>query len=504
MPAPSEPDDLPPGDPSGAGSLRPFRVGTSWRDGAGDTLISTHPGDASLVAVIGRASLRDVDDAVAVAHAAFRDSGWRQARPDERATVLRRLAERIDSDGEALARWLMLDSGEPLARSHAIVADAARGFRYHAALCETWQDEVTSRSETALSLTLAEPWGVVAAITSATAPLQAAVRKLAPALAAGNAVILKPSEETPLMALELARLASEAGLPDGLLTVLPGDGPEIGAALVKHPDVRLASFSGTSLTGRSVATTAGNRLIPAVLALGGRSAQLIFDDARLEEALDAVATAAFESRDRGAITGPRLFIQKSVYGRFVDALVLRAKAFTVGLPADPQTRIGPLASRTHQARALRALDVARGEGAKVLAGGKAPDAPALARGCFLLPTVLEGLSRSARLCREEGVGPIVACLPFRDEDDLIAQANDSVQGLAAGIWTADLERGWRIGRALEAGSIWLNAAGPPPWPTAVDGTRSSGPGYEQGLPGLRQYTRTRSVHLGLPARAAKR
>lgn len=504
MPAPSEPDDPIPGGPAGSEPVRPFRVGTRWREGDGEPLRSTHPGDDSLVAIVGRASLHDVDDAVAVAAAAFRDSGWRQARLDERAAVLRRMAERIDGDSEALARGLMRDSGEPLAHSEAIVADAARGFRYHAALCETWQDEVTSRSETALSLTLAEPWGVVAAITSATAPLQAAVRQLAPALAAGNAVILKPSEQTPLMALELARLAAEAGLPDGLVTVLPGDGPEIGAALVKHPDVRLASFSGTRLVGRSVATTAGNRLIPAVLGLGGSSAQLIFDDARLDEALDAVVAAAFESRDRLAVTGPRLFIQKSVYGRFLDALVHRARSLWVGLPADPQTRVGPLVSRTHQARALRAVDVARSEGARVLAGGKVPDAAELARGCFVLPTVLDGIAPGARLCSEEGVGPIVACLPFRDEDDLIAQANDAVPGLAAGIWTTDLERGWRIGRALGAGSIWVNAAGPPPWPAPVGGTRSSGFGYEQGLPGLRQYTRTRSVHLGLPGRAPKR
>ena len=503
MSSPQPPTGTDPRSVRSPDAIWPFRIGSHWHQGDAEPLRSTHPGDASLVAVVARASLHDVDKAVATARTALQDSGWRQTRPAERAEVLRRIAEGIERDSETLAQWLMLDSGTPITRSRLIIEQAAHGFRYYAALCETWQDDVSNRGQTALSLTVADPWGVVTAITPAAAPLLAAVRKLAPALAAGNAILVKPSEQTPLPALELARIAGEAGLPEGILTVLPGDGPEIGAALVKHPDVRLVSFTGTALTGRAVATTAGNRLIPSVLSLEGDTPHIVFDDARFDEALDAVTGTIFEATGWPGSGGPRVFIHKPLLGRFLDALVQRAKSLKVGPPADPQTRVGPLVSGTHQARALKALDIARSEGARILVGGKAPVDETLAQGCYVLPTVIEGLSGNARLCREGGVGPVIVCLPFRDEADLVEQARASVHGLAASLWTADLERGWRVSRALDAGSIWLNAAGPPLWPMTVGGP-PGGVGYEQGLPGLREYSRIRNVHLGLPEQRSTR
>lgn len=478
-------------------TLRRFRIGTEWHTGTDAPIETLNPGNGRPLARVARASLRDVEAAVACADRNWHDAPWRRLQPDARAAVLRRIGDRLLAERDALATLLMRDSGEPIARCPNAVTDAAACFHYYAALCETWQDELTSPRGPEVTMALAEPRGVVTAITPAAAPLLAAVRIVAPALAAGNAVILKPSEQSPLLALELARIASSAGLPDGLLTVLPGDGEEIGAALVKHPDVRMVSFNGPTLIGRDVATTAGNRLIPVALALSGNAPHIVFDDADIDDALDAVCAAVFESSGQSSIAGSRLFLHRPVYGRFVDALVHRARSLRVGLPDDPQTEVGPLASLARLERVRRHVDFARSEGGRVLTGGKSPPEPELADGWFYQPTVIEGLGSSSRTCREEVVGPVLNCLPFKDEADLIRQVNDTIHGIAASVWSADTVRAWRIAREVNAGSVWINAAGPPQWPTAFGDGRSGVAGGEHGLHGLRRYTRIKSLYLGL-------
>ena len=480
-------------------TTKPFQLGPEWRSGRSrdDVITSIYPGDGSIAGVVARARPADVDDAVGVAEGAFRHQPWRKLRPDQRATTLYEIGRRIATEREPLARLQMADSGKPLKECRNMVDNAAYFFRYYAALCETWQNEVTSPRGEYFSMTLAEPFGVIAAITPCNSPIMAEAQKGPPALAAGNAVLLKPSEETPQLALELARIAREAGLPEGLLTALPGYGEDVGAALVKHPGVRMVSFTGGTETGRAIATIAGQRLIPVGLELGGKSPHIVFEDADVEKALAGVMSGIYGSAGQSCVAGTRLFVQKSLYGRFVAELVERTRKVRVGLPDDPKTQMGPLVSRAHRDKVARYVDIARNEGGKVLAGGAIPEDPAFAKGWFYLPTVIEGLPSSARACQEEIFGPVLVCLPFEDEADVIAQGNDTVYGLAAGMWTADYARAWRVARELEAGSVWINTYKQSHIATAFGGFKASGIGREKGYHGLRLYSQVKSIFFGM-------
>jgi acyl-CoA reductase-like NAD-dependent aldehyde dehydrogenase len=477
--------------------VKPFRVGAEWRDGGGKTISSVYAGDGSVIGIVARATARDVDDAVAVAEDAFRNSPWRKLRPDVRANTLYEIGRRIAVEREPLAHLQMLDSGKPMKECQHMVDNAAYFFRYYAALCETWQNEVTSPRGEYFSMSLAEPFGVVAAITPWNSPIMAEAQKVAPALAAGNAVILKPSEETPQLALELARICSEAGLPEGLLTVLPGYGEDVGTALVNHPGVRMVSFTGGTDTGRTIAKVAGGRLIPVGLELGGKSPHIVFDNADFDKALAGVVSGIFGSAGQSCVAGTRLFVQKPLYERFVAALAERARTLRVGLPDDPATQMGPLVSRAHRDRVAGYVDLARQEGGRVLAGGGIPLEPELGKGWFYQPTVIEGLPNTARACQEEIFGPVIVCLPFEDEIDVIAQANGTVFGLAAGMWTADYARAWRVARELEAGSVWINTYKQSHIATAFGGFKASGIGREKGYHGLRLYSQVKSVFFGM-------
>lgn len=478
-------------------TVKPFRIGAELRDGGGQTIRSIYAGDGSVIGTVARATPRDVDDAVLVAEQAFRTSPWRKLRPDQRATTLYEIGRRIAVERDALAHLQMLDSGKPLKECQNMVDNAAYFFRYYAALCETWQNEVTSPRGEYFSMSLAEPYGVIAAITPWNSPIMAEAQKVAPALAAGNAVLLKPSEETPQLALELARICSEAGLPEGLLTVLPGYGEDVGAALVKHPGVRMVSFTGGTETGRVIGAMAGQRLIPVGLELGGKSPHIVFEDADFDKAVAGVASGIYGSAGQSCVAGTRLFVQKSLYGRFMDALIERTKSVRVGLPHDPKTQMGPLVSRAHRDKVAGYVDLARSEGGRVLVGGGIPDDPALAKGWFYQPTVIEGLANTARACQEEIFGPVLVCLPFEDEADVIAQGNGTVYGLAAGMWTGDYARAWRVARELEAGSVWINTYKQSHIATAFGGFKASGVGREKGLHGLRLYSQVKSVFFGM-------
>lgn len=480
-------------------TAKPFRVGADWRGTTNpdDTINSINPADGSVAGIVARARAQDVDDAVQVAEDAFRRQPWRKLRPDQRATTLYEIGRRVLAEREALARLQMLDSGKPLKECQNMVDNAAYFFRYYAALCETWQNEVTSPRGEYFSLSLAEPYGVVAAITPWNSPIMAEAQKVAPALAAGNSVVLKPSEETPQLALELARLCAEAGLPEGLLTALPGYGEDVGAALVKHPGVRMVSFTGGTETGRAIATVAGQRLIPVGLELGGKSPHIVFEDADFEKALAGVMSGIYGSAGQSCVAGTRLFVQKSLYPRFVAELVERTRKVRVGMPDDPKTQMGPLVSLAHRRRVAGYVDIARAEGGRVLVGGAIPSDPALTKGAFFEPTVIEGLPNTARACQEEIFGPVLVCLPFEDEADVIAQGNGTTYGLAAGMWTADYARAWRVARELEAGSVWINTYKQSHIATAFGGFKASGIGREKGYHGLRLYSQVKSVFFGM-------
>jgi len=322
-------------------------------------------------------------------------------------------------------------------------------------------------------------------------------QKVAPALAAGNAVILKPSELTSSPALELGRIALEAGLPAGVLNILPGTGATAGAALVAHPGVQMVSFTGGAASGRRIASAAAEKLMPLALELGGKSPHIVFADADIEAAVDAVAGGIYEGSGQSCVAGSRLFVQQDVQERVIGMLLDKARSIRVDMPEAAGAQMGPIASFVQRDRIARMVDSARDNGASILAGGGAPANARLNSGAFYLPTVISGIDNSAPIAQQEIFGPVLCVLPFRDEDDVVAQANDSVYGLAAGIWSADYKRAWRVARAIDTGTIWINTYKQLSIATPFGGFKESGYGREKGITGMRLYQQAKGVYFGL-------
>ncbi len=481
----------------GASTPRKILVGGEWRPGGGPLYATTYPADGSVNAELRAADADDADAAARAADAAFRAGGWSGLKPHERARVLHRVAELIRARHEDLAQLQRRDNGKPIAETRALVASAANTFQFFAAAAEVMEDEITPSRGDYLTMSLHEPLGVVAAITPWNSPIASEAQKLAPALAAGNAVILKPAELTPLIALELGRILEEAGVPPGVVSVLPGRGSVVGEALVRHPLVRKVSFTGGTATGRRIAALAAEKLMPVSLELGGKSPNVVFDDADIAHAVAGVLFGIFSSSGESCIAGSRLFVQRGIHDAFVDRLVDAAEALRVGDPADPATQMGPLISEDHRRRVAGYVAAGLAEGGELLTGGRAPEGPPFDRGWYYLPTVVAGLDNRARMCREEIFGPVVAVLPFVDEDDLVAQANESVYGLAAGIWTADYRRALRVARRLEAGTVWINTYKQFSISTPFGGVKESGLGREKGRLGIRAYMTQKSLYWGL-------
>ena len=471
-------------------------IGSEVRTDSDETIPSTNPADGTVNHHVLAATPRHVDHAVRVATRAATDKAWRTMAPHARARVLHRIGDLVEAKAELLATVQMRENGKVFAECLAQASAAAGVFRYFAAVCEVTGSEVTPPRGPYLSLVVHEPYGVVGALTPWNSPLTMEAQKVAPALAAGNAVILKPSETTPTTALELASIALEAGLPPGLLNVLPGRG-DVGAAVVAHPGVRMVSFTGGTATGRAVAGAAAERLVPAALELGGKSPHIVFGDADLARAVAAVVGGIFEGSGQSCVAGSRLFVERTVYDDVVGAVVARARSLRVDLPDAPGADMGPLASFSHRRRVEAAVGQAVDEGGSILAGGARPAADRLRSGAFFEPTVIAGLANTARTCQDEIFGPVLCVLPFDGEDDVVRQANDSVYGLACGIWTADHGRAWRVARAVDAGSVWINTYRQLSISTPFGGFKESGIGREKGVSGLRLYQQSKSVYLGL-------
>jgi betaine-aldehyde dehydrogenase len=487
---------MPPGTPDD--TPRPLLIGGEFRPGRGTVpLDSINPATGQLNHRVAAAGPADVSDAVATAIDALRAKAWRQMLPPQRAALLHRIGELMLRDSETLARLQMIENGKVWAECVAQVKSAAATFRYYASVCETLGSELTPSRGHYLSMTVHEPCGVVAAITPWNSPMTMEAQKVAPALAAGNAVILKPSEITPSTALELGRIALEAGLPPGLLNVLPGTGMITGAALVDHPGVKMVSFTGGTASGRRIAEAAARKLMPVALELGGKSPHILFEDANLDAAIDAVAVGIFEGSGQSCVAGSRLFVQRSVFGHVLQRINERARCLRVDLPDATGAEMGPIASFAQRERIEGMVEAARASGAEIVAGGARPSGAHLAAGAFYQPTVITGITNQAAIAQQEVFGPVLCALPYDDEDDLIAQANDSAYGLAAGIWTADYQRAWRVARALDAGTVWINTYKQLSIATPFGGFKESGLGREKGLTGLRLYQQAKGIYLGL-------
>jgi betaine-aldehyde dehydrogenase len=477
----------------------PLLIGEQWITDSEQTLSSVNPANGHLTREVCAATPRHVDAAVRAARDAASAPSWRHMLPHKRARLLAALADIIEARGEDFARTQMQENGKVLAECRAQAAAAAATFRYYAAACETLGAEVTPARGAYLSMTVYEPYGVVVAITPWNSPLTMEAQKIAPALAAGNAVVLKPSELTPTTALALGRAALEAGVPPGIVNVLPGTGAVAGEALVRHPGVRFVSFTGGTASGRRIAAIAAEKPMPVALELGGKSPHIVFADADLGAAASAVADGIFEGGGQSCVAGSRLFVERAAYQRVLEMVVERAARLRIDLPDAPGAQLGPLSSFVHRERIERCVAAARQEGGQIVTGGARPEDRRLADGAFYLPTVITGLSNSSTVCQQEIFGPVLCVLPFDDEADLLRQANDSVYGLAAGIWTADYRRAWRVARSLDAGTVWINTYKQLSIATPFGGFKDSGIGREKGIGGLRLYQQAKSIYWGLDA-----
>jgi acyl-CoA reductase-like NAD-dependent aldehyde dehydrogenase len=472
-------------------------VAGEWRRGRGHAYASIYPADQSVSAELNAASADDAREAVEGAQHAFATTDWARRRPHERARVLYRIAEAIRARREELAQWQRRDNGKPINETRALVDSAAGTFQFMGAACETLEETLTAQRGDALTMSVYEPMGVVAAITPWNSPIASEAQKMAPALAAGNAVVVKPAEITPLAALELARICEEAGVPRGIISVLPGKGSVVGDVLVKHPLVRRVSFTGGTTTGRALAHAAADKMMPVSLELGGKSPTMVFADCDLDHAVAGVLYGIFSSSGESCIAGSRLFVERRIYKTFMERLVAGARALRVGDPVAETTQMGPLVSLGH--RDSVETFVARGlaDGGKLVTGGARPTGEGRERGCYYLPTIIEGLSNDSAIVQEEIFGPVLVALPFDNEEDLLAQANDSVYALAAGIWTTDYKRAWRVGRAVQAGTVWINTYKQFSISTPFGGWRDSGIGREKGRAGILAYMEQKSLYWGM-------
>ncbi len=479
------------------GFAKPFLIGGNWSFGNGQTFESINPADGSVAAVIAEAGETDVDAAVGAARTALQNPDWRDLPLHRRARLLHKFADLIDRDAERLAGLQTQDNGKPISESRMQSAWAADAFRYFAALCETFESEVIPPRGNYFSFSLHDPIGVVAAITPWNSPISLEAQKLAPALAAGNTVILKSSEVTPQVGLEYGRMALEAGFPQGVVNVITGFGRTTGKALVSHPGVDMVTFTGGTASGREIAKIAGERLIPSIMELGGKSPNVVFDDADLTHAVLGSSFAIFSNAGQSCIAGSRIFVQDSIYQTFVARLVEAAGALYVGDPYDSRSAISALASFGHRDRVEALIARGREDGGKLLCGGNRPSDAALAKGAYLRPAVLEVEDNQTRVAQEEIFGPVACVIRFTDEDDLVRQANDTVFGLACGIWTRDYKRALRVTKRIKAGMAWINTYKIASVNVPFGGVKQSGFGRECGRLGLMPYLAEKSVYLNL-------
>ncbi|ASP23494.1 NAD-dependent succinate-semialdehyde dehydrogenase (plasmid) [Antarctobacter heliothermus] len=471
---------------------RPFLADGTWTHGTGTPFSTTNPADGTIVETVAAASSEDLDAAVVAARKAFSDPSWADLRPHARARLLYRMGELIDRDRPRLAQVQLRDNGKTLNECSTMLESAANTFRYYAAACETHQGAVPPARGAYMNLAVDVPVGVVGAITPWNSPATLEAQKLAPILAAGNAVLLKPSEVTPLIALEYAALSQEAGFPPGIVSVLTG-GIELGRQMVSHPGIDMISFTGGTRAGKLIASEAGLQLKPVVLELGGKSPHIVCADADLEAAARAVAIGIFAGTGQSCVAGSRIFVEHSILAEFTASLVDIAKSLELGAPEESTTDLGPLVSFGHRevvhGHVLRAV----ADGATLLTGGDLPADPKLSAGAYYPPTLLTGLPNSSDICQQEVFGPVAVVLPFDDDANLIAQANHSDFGLASGVWTKSLERAWRIADGLQAGTCWINSYKNLSISAPFQGHKQSGLGREKGLDGLRQYVQTKTV-----------
>jgi betaine-aldehyde dehydrogenase len=456
------------------------------------------PATEETIAQTPDADAADVDAAVAAARRAFDEGPWKESTAQERGRILLRLAEIVRAHAPALAELETRNSGKPIGEAEGDIEDVATCFEYYGGLATKIQGDVLPVPDRAISLALKEPIGVAAQIIPWNYPLLMAAWKLAPAICAGCTMVLKPAEQTPLTALELAEHLEEAGLPSGVVNVVTGTG-QAGAALVAHPGVDKVAFTGSAEVGKAIMRSAADTLKKISLELGGKSPNVIFADADFEASVDGALFGLFINQGEVCSAGSRILVQRSVYRQVLDAMVEKAKRITVGPPLDPGTKMGPLVSREQFDRVRGYQELGRRE-AKVALGGGDARAAAGGRGFFVQPTIFYDVDNRARIAQEEIFGPVASVIPFDTEADAIRIANDTYYGLAAAVWTRDIFRALNTVKALRAGIVWVNHMQPTYVEAPWGGYKQSGIGRELGRWGVEEYLQTKQVYINLDDR----
>ena len=485
-----------------AGLTRPIQtklfIGGEFVDAiAGGTIDVLNPYDNSKITEIAEAREEDVDRAVEVAKSAF--PAWARMDAADRGQLLTKLADAIEANAEELIRLEALDTGHPVRDARKLdVPRTARCFRYFGGMADKLEGSLPPVYPGFINYVQREPLGVVGQIVPWNFPLMFTSWKMAPALAAGNTIVIKPAEITPLSTLRIAELMKEVGIPDGVVNVVPGYGHTAGARLSSHPDVKKIAFTGSTATGRRIVEASAGNLKKVQLELGGKGPNIIFKDAVIPAAVGGSAWAIFHNQGQACIAGSRIIIHEDVADEFLEKFSGLAKSIRLGNPLDPSTEMGPLTSKMHQQKVLEYSQIAKDEGGEIITGGKAPDGGGLENGCFVEPTIVRAKTES-RVCQEEVFGPFVTVSTFREDEEALAMANGVIYGLGSGLWTQNLSRAHRFARDINAGMVWINSYKVVHPASPFGGVGESGYGREMGFEVMNEYTQAKSVWVNVDA-----
>ena len=473
-------------------------IANAWVDAQeGATFPTTNPATGDVITQVAEGRAADIDRAVQAAREAMKSPAWRRMNPHKRAELLWKLADAIEANADELAALETADNGKPYFESRKVdLPSIVENFRYFAGMADKIQGSTIPVAGPFLNYTLREPVGVVGIITPWNFPLSLAAWKVAPALATGNAVVLKPAEQTPLTALRLGELAAEVGFPEGVLNVVPGFGPTAGSALVRHPGVDAIAFTGSTEVGKTVMREAADTLKKVSLELGGKSPNIVFADADLKSAVRGATTGIFYGKGEVCAAGSRILVERSVYDDFVTEFGARAESMTIGDPMEKTTRLGAIVSEAQVKRIMGYVESGKAEGARLVTGGER--ATVNGKGNFVKATVFADVTPEMRIARDEIFGPVAAILPFDDEDHAVQTANRTIYGLAAGIWTRDVARAHRVAEQIHAGTVWINTYNQYDSASPFGGYKLSGFGRDLGWESaLEKYTQVKSVWVAL-------
>ena len=487
--------DSPVAEPETLTRLKMYIDGEWTESASGEHFESYDPFTAKPWALVPKGNAEDVDRAVQAAHRAFTDGDWARMHPTQRGTLLRKIGDLIARDAERLGALEVQDNGKLISEMVAQLRYAPQWYYYFAGLADKVEGSVIETDKPAFTYTRHEPLGVCAAITPWNSPVLLFTWKVAPALAAGNTIVVKPSEYTSASTLELMKLFEEAGFPKGVINVVTGFGADTGEHLVKHPLVRKVAFTGSSKTGAHVYSLAAKDIKRVSLELGGKSPNIVFDDCNMENAVKGVVSGIFAATGQTCIAGSRLLVQESIHNEFVDRLVEFAKTARMGNPMDYETQVGPVTNLMQYEKVLGYIDIAKDEGVDTVLGGSKASRPECGDGWFVEPTVFTGVKNDMRIAQEEVFGPVLAVIPFRDEEEAVAIGNDVIFGLAAGVWTENMRRAITMSERLQAGTVWVNTYRAVSYMAPFGGYKRSGLGRENGQEAIRDWMQTKCVWL---------